>query len=83
MNSFGNYIFGLKKSNTTLFKANKISLTPESFEKELERAYNQGYKDSESAYDKKSLWDKVFGFSVTDATTSYVCSKIESESKKK
>lgn len=79
MNNFGNYIHGLKKANKDLFKAKRINITPTSFEKELERAYNQGFKDSNAEYDKKSLWEKVFGLSMLDSTTNLIYSKIDLE----
>jgi len=79
MNNFGNYIHGLKKANKALFKAKKIQITPLSFEKQLELAYNQGVKDANGDYDKKSLWEKIFGMSMFDSTTNYIYSKIELE----
>jgi len=79
MNSFGNYIHGLKKANKALFQSKKINISTQSFEKELEKAYNQGFADSNGEYDKKSIFDKIFGMSLFDTTSKIVHSKIEIE----
>jgi len=77
MNNFGNYIHGIRKSNKKLFASKKITLTIDSLEKELEKAYNSGYTDSNSSHDKKSTWEKIFGLSLFDSTSAYMMSQSE------
>ena len=41
--SFESYILEVKNSNKSLFQASKIQMSPEVFEKQLERAFKAGF----------------------------------------
>lgn len=52
------FILQTRGSNVALFNADKMTLTPAEFQRQLQRAYTAGREAAES---EKSIFEQIFG----------------------
>ena len=56
--SFETYILEVKNNNKSLFEASKIQMSPEVFEKQLERAFKAGFRYCDGLRNQKETGAK-------------------------